>query len=60
MVPYLPLIELGLAFLKPLLDRLTTSKAPQNIIDATQVMITALDQHKNDIMSKADWEKQRG
>ena len=57
---YLGLLNVGLAFLRSFLSSLTDSKAPAEVIDAIQASIAALEKHKDDVMSKADWEQHRG
>jgi hypothetical protein len=57
---YIDLIGLGLNFLSQFLGSLTKAKAPQEVIDAIQASIVALQKHQTDLMSKADWEAQRG
>ena len=57
---YVELINLGIGFLGTYLESLTKSKAPQEILDGVQAAITQLEAHKNDVMSAADWESQRG
>lgn len=54
------LVQLGLTFLKQFLTSMTQAKAPQEVIDALQAAIVAVENHLNDVMSKADWEAQRG
>ena len=57
---YAQLLGLGITFLSQFLSSLTTNKAPQEVLDAVQASINALQAHQNDVMSKADWESQRG
>lgn len=57
---YVGLIDMGLGFLKQFIGSLTTQKAPAEVIDALQASIDALAAHKDDVMSKADWEALRG
>lgn len=57
---YVGLLQLGLTFLAQFLQSLTANKAPQEVIDAVQAAITALQAHQADVMSMADWEAQRG
>lgn len=60
MVPYMPLIELGINLLSPLIGQLTKSSVPVEVTDALQAGLDALVKHKADLMSKPDWESQRG
>lgn len=53
-------IQMGLALLGPLLDGLLKSSAPKQVIDAVSAAITALEAHKNDLITKAALEAQRG
>ena len=57
---YLSLIDIGVGFLRQYLSSLTSAKAPIEIINGIQASITALETHKNDVMSKANWEALRG
>lgn len=57
---YVGLIELGLTFLKQFLTALSSNATPITVVDALQAAIVALEAHKTDVMSKADWEAQRG
>jgi hypothetical protein len=57
---YVQLIGIGVNFLSNFISSLTTNKAPQEVLDAIQAAITALEAHKADVMSKADWESLRG
>lgn len=54
------LIQLGLTALQAILQSFTKAQAPQEVIDGLQAAITATQNHLNDLMSKADWEAQRG
>lgn len=53
-------IELALALAKPLLAQLVKSKAPGEIIDATSAAIDSWDRHRSDLLTKANFEAQRG
>jgi len=57
---YVQLIGLGINFLSTLIGSLTNNKAPQDVIDAVNAAITALQAHQADLMTKADWESLRG
>ena len=57
---YLSLLDIGLGFLNQYISSLTSSKAPAEVIAAFQAALTALQAHKSDVMSKADWEALRG
>lgn len=60
MDPYLLLLDLGSTFLKQFVSSLTKSNAPAQIIDAINATVNAIDEHKNDVVSKANLEAQRG
>jgi hypothetical protein len=57
---YSILIDLGIALGKELLASLTKAKAPQDVLDAAGATVTALEAHKNDLITKAALEAQRG
>lgn len=57
---YVGLLDLGLSFLRQFVASLTKQKAPTEVIDAVQASVDALEAHQNDVLSKADWEAQRG
>ncbi len=57
---YVGLLDLGLTFLRQFVGSLTKQNAPVEVIDAVQASIAALEAHQNDVMTKADWEAQRG
>lgn len=57
---YSILIDLGIALGKELLGSLTKAKAPQEVLDAAGATVTALEAHKNDLITKANLEAQRG
>ena len=57
---YVELLSVGIGFLKQFIASMTKSNAPQEVLDGLQAAITALETHQADIMSKADWESQRG
>ncbi len=54
------LVQLGLTALKALFDSFTKAKAPQEVLDSLSAAISAVEAHLNDLMSKSDWEAQRG
>jgi hypothetical protein len=54
------LIDLGTGLLKQLAASLTTSNVPAEIIDGISNTITALEKHKDDVITKANLEAQRG
>lgn len=56
---YLSLISLGITFLQSFLEH-TSYKLPAEIITGVQSVITALVAHKNDLLTKANFEAQRG
>lgn len=57
---YLSLISLGISFLQSFLGNINSSKLPAEIATSIQAVITALTAHKNDILTKAAFEAQRG
>lgn len=57
---YAQLLSLGITFLTNFIGSLTTNKAPQDVLDAASAALTAIQTHYDDVMSKADWEAQRG
>jgi hypothetical protein len=57
---YQILIDLGISLGKELLGSLTKAKAPQDVLDAAGAAVTALVAHKNDLITKANLEAQRG
>ena len=54
------LIDLGIALGKELLGTFTKAQLPQNVLDAAGATVTALEAHKNDLITKANLEAQRG
>lgn len=54
------LIDLGIALGKQLLASLTKAQAPQDVLDAAAATVTALENHQNDLITKAALEAQRG
>lgn len=57
---YVQLITLGLNFLTGFLQGLTTNQAPAEVVQAVESAVLAMTAHKQDLMSKADWEAARG
>jgi hypothetical protein len=60
MDPYVELLDLGSVFLKQFVESLTKSKTPGQIIDSVVATVKAIDEHKDDVVSKANLEAQRG
>lgn len=60
MIAALPLIQLGISFLSTLIDSFTKSNVPQEVIDALNAALVAVQAHAADLISKADLESQRG
>jgi len=58
--PYGILLSLGFTLGKTLLAQFTKAKAPQEVLDGIQTMLTAIETHANDVMSKEQWEALRG
>jgi hypothetical protein len=56
---YTNLIALGLTFLSAFLTN-TKDKLPAEIVSSVQSLIAALEAHKNDLITKAALEAQRG
>ncbi|MBZ5523571.1 MAG: hypothetical protein LAP21_15160 [Acidobacteriia bacterium] len=56
----LNLIDLGLGLLKQLTSSVTKAQWPAKVIDALSTSISALEEHRNDVVSKAALESQRG
>jgi hypothetical protein len=56
---YFTLIDLGFSFLQSFLGSLK-NKLPANVVTALQAAIDALAAHKADILTKANFEAQRG
>jgi hypothetical protein len=57
---YTILIDLGIALGKELVGSLTKAQAPQDVLDAVGATVSALETHKNDLITKANLEGQRG
>ena len=57
---YSILLDLGIALGKELLGSLTKAKTPQDVLDAAGATVSALEAHKNDLITKANLEAQRG
>lgn len=56
---YAMLLDLGLSFGKSFLEKLK-NKAPADLLSAGQAFILAVEAHRDDVLSKANFEKQRG
>jgi hypothetical protein len=56
---YLPVVQLGLSLIQALLGQLK-SKVPAEIVASLQASADALEQHQNDLVTKANLEAQRG
>jgi hypothetical protein len=57
---YMLLIDLAFSLGKSLVASLTKAKAPQEVIDAAQKAVDAIDVHAADTMTKEQWEQLRG
>lgn len=58
--PYRLFLELGLSFLVSFINKLTKSNAPGEVITAFRAAYDALVSHRNDVVTKAALEAQRG
>lgn len=56
---YLELLNLGLTFLNQYLSGIK-NKLPAEVVTSVQAAITALEAHRDDIVTKANLEAQRG
>lgn len=56
---YITLLDLGISFLQSFLGGLK-NKLPAEIVTAVQATIDALAAHKDDVVTKANLEAQRG
>lgn len=54
---YLALVSLGITFLQNFVQN---SKLPAEVVSSIQAVITQLIAHKNDLLTKANFESQRG
>lgn len=54
------LIDLGISFLLPFLQGLKNSKVPAEVVAAVQAAIDAIAAHKQDLLTKANFDAQRG
>lgn len=54
------LIDLGISFLLPFLQGLKNSKVPAGVVAAVQAAIDAIAAHKQDLLTKANFDAQRG
>ena len=59
-MPYVTLISVALGIVKTGLDVLTHANAPKDVIDALQASYAAVEAHRNDALTKANFEAQRG
>lgn len=57
---YVTLLDLGIQFLLQYLAGLKGAKVPAELVTSIQAAIDALLQHKNDIITKANLDAQRG
>lgn len=57
---YVELLDLGAVFLKQFLGSITKSNAPAELIDGVTAVVTAIESHKQDTITKANLEAQRG
>lgn len=57
---YIQLIELFVGYGSQLVGYLTKKKAPKEVIDSLNAALVALEAHKNDELTKANFEAQRG
>lgn len=55
-----PLISLGFGLLGSILSQLKKTKTPQEVLDALQAAMDALEKHALDNMTKEEWEALRG
>lgn len=53
-------VTLGLKLLGLVVDTFTKAQLPQVLIDAAQSAYDAVEAHKNDLMTKDQWEAERG
>lgn len=59
MLDYITLLDLGLTFLGQFLGKLK-NKLPAEVVTSIQAAIDALSAHKDDVVTKANLEAQRG
>lgn len=57
--PYGLLLSVGFDLAKALVSHLTKSKAPQEIIDAAQTTVNAIEAHAKDTMTSDQWDALR-
>jgi hypothetical protein len=60
MIPTVAVIDLGAGLLKTLIESLTKSNVPGEIIDGITNLVSQLEAHKDDVITKANLEAQRG
>lgn len=53
-------VSLGLKLLGVVVQTFTKAQLPQTLIDAAQAAYDAVEAHKNDLMTKQQWEDERG
>jgi len=53
-------VEVGISLAESLIASFTKAKVPQEILDSLQAAIDVLNQHKSDLVTKANLEAQRG
>lgn len=54
------LLDLGIQFLLPFLQSLKNGKVPAEVVAAIQAAIDAIAAHKQDLLTKANFDAQRG
>jgi hypothetical protein len=54
------LLDLGVQFLLPFLQSLKNGKVPAEVVAAVQAAIDAIAAHKQDLLTKANFDAQRG
>jgi hypothetical protein len=59
MIALLPLLDVGLSFLQTFLSH-TKSNVPSEVAGAVQAAIDAIAAHRNDLVTKAALDAQRG
>lgn len=59
MSAYVMLLDMGLGYGKMFLEKLK-SRAPADVLSAGQAFIAAVEAHREDVLSKENFEKQRG
>ena len=56
---YTMLIDLGISFVELFLGKIK-DKAPASVLQSLQATVDALNEHKKDLLTKANFEAQRG